>query len=102
MGATTDPYVSPVKCVVRRLQHIRLHTAYQNTPLHFFWDQQGTQRRITGRILMAFLRLGAAQLNLEVACRADALRCTGATALLKSGIGAPTKSSATSISKYPS
>jgi hypothetical protein len=86
MGATTVPYVSPVKCVVRKLQHIRLHTSHQNTPLHFFWDQQVTQRRTTDRILTAFLRLGAAQLNLEVACTAGALRCTGATALLKSGI----------------
>lgn len=84
LGSTTDPVVGPLKCILRRVQHLRDRHAPPGTPLFMFWDAAGTQRRITDRSLNAFLRMGATLCGTDARCTAGALRCTGATALLNS------------------
>lgn len=84
LGTTTDPFVGPLKCIIRRVLHLRQHHAPSDTPLFMFWDAQGTQRRVTDRLLNSFLRMGASLCSIDARCTAGALRCTGATALLNS------------------
>jgi hypothetical protein len=48
-----------------------------------YFDTAGVSRRITDRQLTAHLRIAATLLALSKNTSADALRCTGATALLQ-------------------
>lgn len=87
LGTTSDSYVGPSKCLIRRIRHIRGHTDAPDTPLFLFWDEHNVQRRVTDRVLTQDLRFGAGLLSLDnTLCTVGALRCTGATALLNSQV----------------
>ena len=49
-GDTAEALVSPLKAVRRRVQHLRLHKAPPNTPLHTVYLEDGTTTNIRSNI----------------------------------------------------
>ena len=94
-GCSGDPFLCPVKAVVRRLIHLRRCGAGPTTPLHHYQhnpDQAHPNNfyKLTATTITRHLRLAVAALNLAAlpleAVSARCLRATGATALLLSKI----------------
>ena len=88
-GTTGDTIACPKNVLVRIVRHLREHGATADTPLYTFWDDSGIKRNAADRNLAAFLRLGAASLNLDCETTAGSLRATGASALLAANTPIP-------------
>ena len=74
---------NPKAALVRRVRHLRLHSADASTPIFLFYDERRRARKITDRVLTDQLRVTAQSLGLDVETTVGALRCTGATAALE-------------------
>ena len=90
-GDTSDPILSPVAAVRRRVRHLRLHHAPAETPLYTVFLPDGTTKNILSSYLTQELRYSCSQLSdvLGISPRevsARALRAGGAMALIRAKI----------------
>ena len=85
-GVTDQPHACPRRALLRRVRHLRRHRPPGSTPLHCFYDTAGVARAITAPVVSRFLQLGASLAGLNVRATPGALRTTGATALMISGV----------------
>ena len=65
-GTTTDAVGNPKAALVRRVRHLRLHSAAASTPIFLFYDERRRARKITDRVLTDQLRVTAQSLGLDV------------------------------------
>ena len=90
-GVTTDPFLSPLHAVARRVRHLRHAKAPPDTPLHTIILPSGTTRRVTANDLTKALRASCRIMGHTVGVSyndisARALRAGGAMALLRAGV----------------
>jgi hypothetical protein len=90
-GDSAEALVSPLKAVRRRVQHLRLHKAPPNTPLHTVYLHDGTTTNIRSQHITNSLRLSCKAIGhqLGITCKeisARALRAGGAMALLRANV----------------
>lgn len=88
LASSGDPYVCPVKSIVRRVLYLRQHSATPTTPLARLF---GTSRRVTSSFITNTLRDAVAFLGPQLGflpsdVSARCLRAAGATALLLSKV----------------
>ena len=84
LACSGDPYVCPVKSIVRRVLYLRNHGAPPTTPLARLF---GTSRRVTSSFITSTIRDAVAFLGPQIGflpsdVSARSLRASGATALL--------------------
>lgn len=83
-----DLTACPVLAAIRRVRHLREHQAPPTTPL-FMYYKQGTQHRITDRMIIEHLRLAGTAVQQPNDYTVGALRNTGAQALLQALVPLP-------------
>lgn len=77
----------PVNLLARMVYHLRQSsTTTSETPLYIYYDEQGTSRKITDRLMTKYLRGISLSVSTDQVPTIGALRCTGATALLEGGV----------------
>lgn len=86
-----DPDLCPVRCIARRIIHLRAHTALPNTPLATAYTTDGrtvglTPSNITKSLKQAVTFLGPTLGFLASDVSARSLRAAGANALLCGGV----------------
>jgi hypothetical protein len=84
LACSGDPYLCPVKAIIRQVLYLRLHSAPPSTPLAhvFHTPDKVTATYLTNRIREAVTALGPALGFLPSEVLARCLRAAGATALL--------------------
>lgn len=87
LGRATDPYICPVKAIIRLLRSLRSDPNLPaDTPLYCYVNEQGSLLQITDRQMTQYLRAIALSVETEQLPSIGALRCTGATALLEGNV----------------
>ena len=75
----------PVRATLRRVAHIKAHHAPPTTPLHVYYDDDGTRRAVSSTMITCLLIPGHAGVHPDqIAARS--LRASGAMALLLAGV----------------
>jgi hypothetical protein len=87
---TGDATLCPVRALERQANHLLQHQAPLDTPLYAYYDENGTQKMVTSRMVTLLLRRGAAIVEDQTGIApkkisARSLRPGGATALLCAG-----------------
>jgi hypothetical protein len=90
-GDTDDAFISPLKAVRRRVEHLRTHHASPNTPLHTVFLPNGKTTNVRAGMITNALRASCAVLGSDLGISASeisarALRAAGAMALLRAKI----------------
>lgn len=90
-GNTTEPLLSPLKAVRRRVEHLRNHQASPDTPLHTVYLRNGQTKRVRSKHITRALRASCKVLGTELGITyneisARALRAGGAMALLRARV----------------
>ena len=89
-GRSGHPLFCPVTALARRVLHLRAHQAPCTTPIHAYWDPSGTMKHVSSQSVTSLLRRSAALLRDGTcpshALTSRALRATGASALLLTGV----------------
>lgn len=90
-GDTTDPILSPVAAIRRRVQHLRCHQAPPATPLYTVFLPHGKHRHVLSSQLTKELRNSCAAIGPSLGIKpqeisARALRAGGAMALIRARV----------------
>jgi len=89
-GDTSEPVISPLKAVRRRIEHLRVHQAPPDTPLYTVFLPTGT-KKVTAGHLTNVLRTSCKAIGKQLGIyhkdiSARALRAGGAMALLRANV----------------
>ena len=86
-----QPFACPVRATLRRVAHLKMHRASANTPLHVYFDDDGTRRAVSSAMITSLLRSAALTIPGHAGVHPDkiaarSLRSSGAMALLLAGV----------------
>ncbi len=81
----------PVRATLRRVAHLKAHHAPPTTPLHVYYDDDGTRRAVSSAMITSLLRTAALSIPGHAGVHPDkiaarSLRASGAMALLLAGV----------------
>ena len=81
----------PVRATLRRVAHLKRHNAPATTPLHVYYDDDGTRRAVSSAMITSLLRAAALTIPGHAGVHPEkiatrSLRASGAMALLLAGV----------------
>jgi len=90
-STTGHPTSCPVRATLRRVAHLMLHNAPPTTPLHIYYEADGTKRAVSSAMITSILRVAALTIPGHAGVdpsniAARSLRASGAMALLLAGL----------------
>jgi hypothetical protein len=90
-GTNGQVEACPVRATLRRVAHLKLHNDPPTTPLHIYYEDNGTRRAVSSAMITSLLRAAALTIPGHAGDHPDkiaarSLRASGAMALLLAGV----------------